>query len=195
MTEPTPPAPSATPPAEPATPPPALEPTAGDDLAKMQAALTKANDEAKKFRLELKELKDRDPVKDLLAKLGGTPEPGQDPTKALQDRLDAMEKRAAEAEARALRADVAAAKGLTAAQAKRLQGDTREQLEADADELRAAFATPAPAGNGLPSPDPSQGSRSGGADLHAAIASAMAAGNVGESIRLKSQRLEDIRNQ
>lgn len=38
-----------------------------------------------------------------------------------------------------LRAEVAAEKGLTAAQAKRLSGSSKEELEADADELLEAF--------------------------------------------------------
>lgn len=53
--------------------------------------------------------------------------------------LTAAEKRAADAEATALRFQVAAEKGLTTAQAKRLVGDTREALEADADELLETF--------------------------------------------------------
>jgi len=52
-------------------------------------------------------------------------------------------KRLAEETARAKRqqliAEVAAAKGLTLDQARRLQGETREELEADADELVALF--------------------------------------------------------
>lgn len=45
------------------------------------------------------------------------------------------EKRAADAEARALRMEVAYEKGLTPAQAKRLVGASREELESDADEF------------------------------------------------------------
>mgnify|MGYP001142527256 CR=1 FL=1 len=51
----------------------------------------------------------------------------------------AAERRATEAEQRALRLEVAAEKGLTPAQAKRLVGSTREELEADADELLDTF--------------------------------------------------------
>ncbi len=43
------------------------------------------------------------------------------------------------AEARADRLEVAMAKGLTPAQAKRLQGATRDELEADADDLLETF--------------------------------------------------------
>lgn len=49
------------------------------------------------------------------------------------------EKRALEAEQRALRLEVASDKGLTAAQAKRLVGATKEELEEDADELLESF--------------------------------------------------------
>lgn len=55
--------------------------------------------------------------------------------KSLEDRLAEIEKQSKAAEERALRAEVATAKGLTANQAKRLIGTTREELEADADEL------------------------------------------------------------
>lgn len=57
------------------------------------------------------------------------------------ERAEAAEKRAAEAEQRAIRLEIAAAKGLTPAQAKRLVGSTAEELEADADELLATFKT------------------------------------------------------
>lgn len=49
------------------------------------------------------------------------------------------EKRAEQAEARAIRLEVAFDKGLTPAQAKRLVGGTREELEADADEILVDF--------------------------------------------------------
>lgn len=55
------------------------------------------------------------------------------------ERLAAAEARAAEVEARALRLEVAAENNLTPAQAKRLVGATREELEADAKELLATF--------------------------------------------------------
>lgn len=61
-----------------------------------------------------------------------------DVEKAAQRAADA-EQKAADAEARALRFEVASTKGLSAAQAKRLTGSTREELEADADELLDTF--------------------------------------------------------
>lgn len=51
------------------------------------------------------------------------------------DKAAAAEARAKAAETRADRAEVAAAKGLSASLASRLVGETREELEADADEL------------------------------------------------------------
>ncbi|MEU5950333.1 DUF4355 domain-containing protein [Micromonospora sp. NPDC047465] len=57
----------------------------------------------------------------------------------LLEKVSGLEERASKAEAAALRADVAQAKGLTPAQAKRLHGSTREELEADADELLSMF--------------------------------------------------------
>lgn len=57
----------------------------------------------------------------------------------LTEKLTAAEQRAQDAEQRAMRLEVAAAKGLTSAQAKRLVGSTVEELEADADEILDAF--------------------------------------------------------
>jgi hypothetical protein len=66
----------------------------------------------------------------------------------LLEKVSGLEERATKAERQALRADVAQAKGLTPGQAKRLQGATREELEADADELLSMFKPADKAGNG-----------------------------------------------
>src|SRR5690606_17006061 len=55
------------------------------------------------------------------------------------DRIATLERELAETRREALRLEVAMAKGLTAAQARRLAGNTREELEADADELLELF--------------------------------------------------------
>jgi hypothetical protein len=60
----------------------------------------------------------------------------------LADRLAAAEKRAADAELAALRADVASAKGIPPALAGRLLGSTREELDADADNLLKHLGKP-----------------------------------------------------
>lgn len=56
------------------------------------------------------------------------------------ERAEKAEREAATATAARLRFEVAAEKGLTAKQAARLVGSTREELLADADALRAEFA-------------------------------------------------------
>lgn len=53
----------------------------------------------------------------------------------LQDQVAELTKRAEAAEAKVARYEVAAEKGLTPAQARRLVGATREELEADADAM------------------------------------------------------------
>ena len=104
--------------------------------AREQEARAKANAEA---ATRLKEFEDRDKTE----------------AQKLVERAEAAERRAAEIESRALRLEVAAEKGLTPAQAKRLVGQTREELEADADELLETFkpAAPAEEPTGLPSLD------------------------------------------
>lgn len=72
---------------------------------------------------ELKEIKDRDKTE----------------AEKVAERAKTAEDRAAQAESKALRLEVAFEKGLTPAQAKRLVGSTREELETDADELLETF--------------------------------------------------------
>lgn len=60
--------------------------------------------------------------------------------------------RVRELEGAETRRDVASAKGLTPSQANRLVGATREELEADADDLLSAFAPPQTAGGMRKSP-------------------------------------------
>ncbi|OHV42195.1 hypothetical protein BBK14_11275 [Parafrankia soli] len=60
-------------------------------------------------------------------------------TQRLQDAATVAEKRAADAEQQLLRIQVGADKGLTVAQARRLVGSTREELEADAADLLESF--------------------------------------------------------
>jgi hypothetical protein len=86
------------------------------------------------------------------------------------ERITAAETRATSAEARADRAEVALTKGLTLTQAKRLVGSTREELEADADELLKDLGDASKPRS--PKPDPNQGRSGAGsasnADLFAA---------------------------
>jgi len=77
----------------------------------------------------------------------------------LNERVAAAERAAAEAETKALRYEVAAERGLTAAQAKRLTGATREEMLADADDLLESFGG---AGKRPPSQKPTENLRGGG---------------------------------
>lgn len=80
---------------------------------------------------------------------------------SLEERVAGLEAAARDAESRALRAEVANAKGLTPMQAKRLMGSTREELEADADELLKDLSAAAKGGNHVPregkTPPPASG--------------------------------------
>lgn len=104
-----------------------------DEIEKMKAALEKANKEAAKYRHEAK-AKDEE-----LEELRKAQDSSKSEMDKVKEQLSELSKRAEEAEAKSLRAEVAQAKNLTPAQAKRLQGSTREELEADADELLEAF--------------------------------------------------------
>jgi hypothetical protein len=68
----------------------------------------------------------------------------------LEERVAGLEQAAKDAESRAIRAEIANAKGLTPSQAKRLVGSTREELEADADELLADIGAQKETGNVVP---------------------------------------------
>lgn len=114
-----------------------------DDIPAMKAALRKANKEAETARLRLKEYEDRE-------KTDG---------EKLTERIAQAEKRANDAEARALRLEVASAKGLSAKQAGRLVGTTTEELEADADELLSSFKSE---GGAPPPSKPTEQLRGGG---------------------------------
>jgi hypothetical protein len=126
-------------------PPPKTQDNRLPDDHPAAVALKKANKEAEELRLKVKQFEDAD--KSELEKVAA---------KAAE-----AEQRAAEAEARALRLEVAAAKGLTPSQAKRLIGGTREELEADADEILADFAAAKKPADSLPSrPRPKKGGAS-----------------------------------
>jgi membrane protein involved in colicin uptake len=101
-------------------------------MSRKHEAEAKRNAEAAK---KLKEIEDQD----------------KSESQKANDRADAEKRRADEAEERALRLEVAHDKGLTAAQAKRLVGSTREELEADADALLEEFGDGSSSkGNGKP---------------------------------------------
>jgi len=99
-----------------------------DIPAEVKNALKKANKEAETLRLKLKEYEDRDKT-DL---------------QRLQEERDALKSERDILNLKTLQREVADEKGLTPAQARRLVGSTREELEADADDILASFpVTPA----------------------------------------------------
>jgi hypothetical protein len=94
-----------------------------DIPVEVKRALSKANKEAETLRLRLKEYEDRDKTE----------------TQKLQEERDALLNERNTLALENLRREVADEKGLTPAQARRLVGSSREELEADADDVIATF--------------------------------------------------------
>lgn len=121
---------------------PEVEPATGDALGDAGKKALEAERREKRaaekraadLEARLKEIEDRDKT---------------EAERALA-RAEAAEKAAEAAEMRAIRLEIAAEKGLTPAQAKRLVGTTREELEADASELLETFKPAAPPSDETP---------------------------------------------
>lgn len=120
------------------------------DPERAQAKIKKANQEAANLRARLKELEP------LAAKAKELEEAGRSDLEKLTARVEQAEREKAESTARALRLEVAFEKGLTPAQAKRLVGGSREELEVDADEILRDFPVKT---DGRPKGDVDQGVR------------------------------------
>lgn len=133
--------------------PPVGDETAPKDEAKTFDAdyVKKLRDEAAKYRTEAKA------NAEAAKKLADIEAEKAKADQTAAEREAAAEQRASQAEARALRLDVAFEKGLTPAQAKRLVGANREELEADADEILRDF--PALKPDGRPKGDADLGGR------------------------------------
>ena len=129
-------------PADPVDPPvdPPAEPTPdAGELDRLRAALAKANKEAEKNRLRLKEVDD--------AKLSEIDKAKRDAAEAAQELANLRRD--------SLRQKVALDSGLPAKWVARLHGDDEESLRADALEILADLNKPR-----KPAPDASQGPRS-----------------------------------
>lgn len=98
-----------------------------------------------------------------LAKLRELEDAGRSDLEKANARVAQLEYEKQETDQRLLRAEVAHANGLTAEQARRLVGETREELEADAKALLALFNPPTPGQEPRGFPDLGQGARGGGA--------------------------------
>lgn len=92
---------------------------------------------ARKHEAENKRLKDEDA--DRQQKLDDADKANQTELEKVQTQLADLQGKLTAQEQTALRARVALRKGLSEAQAKRLAGDTEEELEADADDLLENF--------------------------------------------------------
>lgn len=104
--------------------------TDGLDEAALRAELKKTREEAARHRVAAREAR---------ARAKEYEDQNKTEAQKLQERAETAEKNLAAAERSALVASVALNKGLTEAQAKRLIGTTKEELEADADELLDSF--------------------------------------------------------
>lgn len=104
-----------------------------EDFEKMKAALAKANEEAKNYRLAAKAKDDE------LSKLKSDQDSSKSEMDKIQEQIAGLTQRAEKAEREALVAKVAQAKEIPAALAGRLAGATQEELEADADALIEAL--------------------------------------------------------
>lgn len=193
MTEPiTEPAAGTTPPTGPAP----TDPAAAMATDAGKKALEELRQQNKDLAKQLKALSDRDPLKAIAEALGVKPSTEPDAVAKLAAEVKELREGSAADRLKALRLEVAAEKGLTPAQAKRLTGTTRDELAADADELKTLFPAPTTGTQGAPGTpmaDPTQGARGGGADLHAAIAAAQEKGDAMEVIRLQRPLLDAAR--
>lgn len=117
----------------------------------------KAREWEKRAKDNMSRLKEAEPQ---LAEYNRLVEASKTDLERAQEEAKTFAERASRAERQALITQIALDKGLTAKQAKRLQGETPEELEADADELLSEFGTPNTTRS--PAPDRSQGSSANG---------------------------------
>lgn len=156
--------------AESAAAPAEAEPPSADEWKRTLAALTKANKEAEKHRLKIKEFEDRDKTE---------LERAAEASKAAEQERDA-------AKAESLRLRTAIRHGISDEDAELfLTGTDEETLTRQAERLADRTAA---AGSKTPKPDPSQGAR-GPVGMDARIAEAEKNGDFKTAIALKSQQL------
>jgi hypothetical protein len=100
-------------------------------------------------------------MKDLQTRLAELEDKDKSEGDKLRDQLKQAEKDRDDARLSVMRLEIASSKGLTPAQAKRLVGATKEDLEADADELLESFK---PADDKTPPDDKPRERLKGGGD-------------------------------
>jgi hypothetical protein len=137
-------------PTPPAAPAPAPAPAGGFTQADVDRIV------GERLAREAKKFADYEDVKAKAEKFDALDASTKSDLEKANEKATAAEARAAEAEARAMRLEVATEKGLTPAQAKRLSGSTREDLEKDADELLETFGGNASGGTPPPARRPAE---------------------------------------
>lgn len=113
----------------------------GADKTFTQAEVDRLIDE--RLKRERAKYSDYDALKSKAAKADQLEDEKKTGEQKLADQIKSLQDDLAKERHRALIAEVAREKKLTAKQAERLRGSTREELEADADELREAFGSKA----------------------------------------------------
>ena len=153
------------------------------------ADLKAARDENKAFKERLDKLA---PLERLAAALGeGDPSKGKTEIEQFTERLAGNERALHEERLARWKAEVAVEKGLTAAHVGRLNGTTKDELLADADQLLTLF--PAQPAAGL-RPDPSQGAKGTATapSLDEQIAEARKRNDWKSVVRLESTKLAAV---
>lgn len=124
----------------PASAAPATPETTAPAAAGIEAFPTEAQDLIRSLRQEAASYRTKyQEAKPLAEKAKELEDAGKTELQRITEELTQYRTRATQLEAENLRSQVAAAKGLTPAQAKRLAGTTEEELMADADELITTF--------------------------------------------------------
>jgi hypothetical protein len=134
---------------DPAQPPadPGQQPPKPDEKPDGDKTFTQADvDRLIADRLKRAKPADYDELRRKAGEFDKLAEANQSDVEKLTARAEKAEREHAETVARALRLEVAFDKGLTPAQAKRLVGSSREELEADADEILRDFPALKPDG-------------------------------------------------
>jgi len=178
---------AAAPPPVPAAgdPQPADEPLGEGGKRALEAERKRANEYAE----QLKQLAPLAKLVDAIRSGQHVPEDEKTEVERLSEQLQQMQADNEKERLGRLRLEVATEKGLTAQQAARLQGTSREELASDAEALKALFPATEPQGARRPAPDPTQGGRGAPADLQTQIAAAEAKGDWNAAMQLKSQML------
>jgi hypothetical protein len=110
------------------------EPSAKDEPKAPEPELGEAGKKALQQERRARKAAEKE-LEEIKARLQGIEDKDKSESDKLREAAATAEKKAQDAELRAMRLEVATEKGLTPAQAKRLVGATKEELESDADDF------------------------------------------------------------